>query len=299
MAPSSELRSVEIGTLGQRLSSLRLCEPSALESVRRSLQQHGQLSALTLLAAGAQLEIVDGFKRVRAAQELGLCTLVGRVDDMDWIEAKLRVCALHERRGLCELEEGWLVRSLYREDGLKLPEIARVMRRHKSWVWRRLMLVEALDPTLQADVRLGLLGAKAAVAVSRLPRGNQQAASAVVEQRGLTVRQTEQLVEQALAVQDPAARAALLVRRLEEPQTAKPKSAPVTRVVRTEADLVSADILRLHEVAARLSARLYATPLSTFTPAASELLRDALSKLAPVLHGLCTRVETITSKDCP
>jgi len=55
------------------------------------------------------------------------------------------------------------------------------------------MLVEALDPAVQADVRLGLLMPRAAVAVSQLPRGNQQAASAVVVRRGLTFRQTEAL----------------------------------------------------------------------------------------------------------
>ena len=86
------------------------------------------------------------------------------------------------------------MRSLYREDGLTLPEIARLMQRHKSWVWRRLMLVEALTPALQAAVRLGLIAPRAAVVVSRLPHGNQQAAGTAVMRRGLTVRQTELLV---------------------------------------------------------------------------------------------------------
>jgi hypothetical protein len=31
------------------------------------------------------------------------------------------------------------------------------MDRHKSWVWRRPMLVEALDPLVQTDVRLAVL----------------------------------------------------------------------------------------------------------------------------------------------
>ena len=69
-------------------------------------------------------------------------TLFARIDDVNAIEAKLRVAELHDRRGLTELEEAWLVRSLYRDDGLGQPEIARRMSRHKSWVWRRLMLVE-------------------------------------------------------------------------------------------------------------------------------------------------------------
>lgn len=117
-----------------------------------------------------QLEILDGFKRVRAARALGLTTLVARVDDVGVADAKLRLTELHTRHGLTEIEEAWVVRSLYREDRLSQPEIARRMSRHKSWVCRRLMLVEALDVTVQADVRLGLLAPRAAISLSRLPR---------------------------------------------------------------------------------------------------------------------------------
>ena len=69
--PHSETRLVQIAPLGERLSALRLCDATALATVRRSLVQHGQLSALTLFTAGDGLEIIDGFKRVRAARALG------------------------------------------------------------------------------------------------------------------------------------------------------------------------------------------------------------------------------------
>lgn len=197
-AAHAETRPVEIAALGERLSALRLCEAAAVTTVRRSLEQHGQLSALTLFAADDGLEIIDGFKRVRAARSLGWPTLSARIDDVGSIDAKLRLRDVHDRRGLTKLEEAWLVRSLHREDRVALPEIARRMSRHRSWIWRRLMLVESLDPVVQADVRLGLIAPRAAVAVSRLRRGNQQAASAVVIRRGLTVRQTELPVEETL-----------------------------------------------------------------------------------------------------
>jgi ParB-like chromosome segregation protein Spo0J len=286
--PATALHTVDLASLGERLSALRLCDAASLTAVRRSLAQHGQLTALTVFGSHDQLEVLDGFKRARAARALGWPTLLARVDAVDCVEAKLRLCTLHDRRGLTALEEGWLVRSLYREDGLSLPEIARRMVRHRSWVWRRLMLVEVLDTTVQADVRLGLLAARAAVAVSRLPRGNQQAASAVVMRRGLTVRQTELLVDEVLSVAQPdtAAAATLLARRLEERSLAKIPGPRSTRAVRSEADWMSADILKAREVSARLQARLGATRLETFTPGAAELLRDALVRLQPVLRAL-------------
>jgi ParB-like chromosome segregation protein Spo0J len=291
---STALQTVEVGSLGERLSALRLCDVAALTTVRSSLEQHGQLTALTVFGANGQFEILDGFKRARAARALGWPTLLARVDAVNSVEAKLRVCALHDRRSLTELEEGWLVRSLYREDSLSLPEIARRMLRHRSWVWRRLMLVESLDTTVQAEVRLGLLAARAAVAVSRLPRGNQQAASAVVMRRGLTVRQTELLVDEVLCLSDLDAGATLLARRMNESCLAKIPGPRSTRAVRTEADGMSADILKVRELSARLQARLCATKLEMFTPAAAELLSDALVRLQPVLRALDHVIDVAT-----
>lgn len=275
----SEERAVEIATLGEQLSALRMCDAASLASVRRSLEQHGQLAPLTLFMQNEHVEIVDGFKRVRAARALGWSVLVARIDEVSSVEAKLRLRELHDGRGLTELEEGWLVRSLYRDDAMSLPQIGLSMGRHRSWVWRRLMLVEALDPIVQADVRLGLIAPRAAVAVSRLPRGNQPAAGALCVQRGLTVRQTERLVEQMLA--DPAA-APLLERSL------SPR-----RAARGDAAALSADIGRVHHIAARIQTRL--SSLDSFTPAAAELIRGALVELSPVLRALDASIHEVAS----
>jgi ParB-like chromosome segregation protein Spo0J len=276
---------VGVEALGEHLSGLRLCDAEALAAMRRSLETHGQLSALVVFSLANQFEIIDGFKRVRAARALRWETLTARVVSVGSVDAKLRVRELHEGRGFTELEEAWLVRSLYREDHLTLPAIAQLLSRHKSWVWRRLMLVESLETSVQTDVRLGLIAPRAAVALSRLPRGNQQGASLVVVRRGLTVRQTEMLVEELLQEPDDAARAVLIIRRVDVPAGAPPGPRPL-RATRAESDWMSNDILRLLEISARLQARLLGSPLETFTPAAAELIRDALIRLRSVLRAL-------------
>lgn len=296
--PNTDARLVEIAELGERLSALRLCDRAALAAMRRSLEEHGQLTTLVVFPQDGQLEVIDGFKRVRAARALGWRTLAARVVDIGSVDAKLRLRELHDGRGLTELEEAWLVRSLYRDDHLSQPEIARRLSRHKSWVWRRLMLVEALDPAVQCDVRLGLIAPRAAVAVGRLPRGNQTAASAVVVRRGLTVRQTELLVAEVLDEEDPALRAALLAQRLDGPSPVNaPGPRPARTVRKSEADWMGADILRVRELAARLEARLMASPLEVFTPAAAELLRDALVRLSPVLRALDGMIARVTGQE--
>ena len=279
-------REVDLADLGERLTALRLCEASALDAMGRSLARHGQLSPLAVFVEGGQLEILDGFKRVRAARALGWRTAHAHVADIGAVDAKVQLAALHDRRGLTELEEGWLIRSLYRDDHLSQPAIAERLGRHKSWVFRRLMLVEALEPTVQVDVRLGLLMPRAAVAVSQLPRGNQQEASGLVVRRGMTVRQTELLVAELLELPDDAARAHHLARRLAGTVPGARSEVRRTRAARNEADWMSTDIRTLRQAAVRLSARLRAAPLGALGAEAAALVVESLTTLGPVLGAL-------------
>src|SRR5579863_8401337 len=107
---------VPVTSLGERLGALRLCEPGAVEQMQRSLSSHGQLTPLVVFEAGAGLETIDGFKRVRAARTLGWKELRAVALDLGPIEAKLAFGVLHEHGGLTELEQAWLIRSLHRED---------------------------------------------------------------------------------------------------------------------------------------------------------------------------------------
>ncbi|XXY44856.1 ParB N-terminal domain-containing protein [Sorangium sp. So ce269] len=291
--PDAHDRDIDLAELGDGLSALRLCDAAALETMRRSLTRHGQLDAVSVFNDRGQLELLDGFKRARAARVLGWPAVRARVVDADAAEAKILLVALHDRHGLTELEEGWLIRSLYHDHHLSQPAIAARLGRHKSWVFRRLLLVEALDPAVQANVRLGLIAPRAAVAVSQLPRGNQHAAASVVIRRGLTVRQTELLVAELLDASDDAARAEQLARWLDEGAPgAKPGVRP-TRRSRSELDWLSGDLRTLRLVAARLQARLSGGTLHTIGPEAAALAQDSLVALVPVLDALGRTIQLV------
>jgi hypothetical protein len=63
MAPTeSQTRSIPIDELGDRLSRLRLSQPTADEKMLRSLERYGQLSAMAAFDDGERLQLVDGFK---------------------------------------------------------------------------------------------------------------------------------------------------------------------------------------------------------------------------------------------
>jgi KorB domain len=51
-----------------------------------------------------------------------------------------------------KLEEAWIVQSLIRDDGLSQVEVAELLGRHKSWVCRRLALLEKLYTEVREDL---------------------------------------------------------------------------------------------------------------------------------------------------
>lgn len=103
------------------------------------------------------------------------------------------------------------------------------------------MLIEALDPAVQADVRLGLIAPRAAVAVGQLPRGNQQDLAVLVIRRGLTVRQTELVVTELLDLSDDATRAQQIAQRLAGAAPAKDPLVRPTRAAKSEIDWIAGD----------------------------------------------------------
>jgi ParB-like chromosome segregation protein Spo0J len=202
---TGEATSIEVGPgeLGEALFALRLSAPEARQQMQVSLSRLGQLTPVQAYESGGRLELIDGFKRLHAARALSWPRLRAEVQRVDATGAKVRLLRCNAGAGLSDLEEAWLVKSLYREDQLSQPQIAMLLVRHKSWVCRRLTLAEGLSDELTASLRLGLVSARAAVELARLPRGNQDAAAQVVTRRGLTTRQTARLIDRLLAA--PAA----------------------------------------------------------------------------------------------
>lgn len=266
--------------LSWSLSAMRLCVPGAQERMQLSMSKLGQLTPVLAWRTAAGLEIFDGVKRWRAAQSLSWPTLRVEVHALDAAGAKLRLLMCNAATGLSDLEVAWIVRSLYREDGLDQPRIALLLGRDKSWVCRKLTLAEGLSDELTASVRLGLLSASAAVELARLQRCNQDQVAQVVIRRGLTTRQTTRLVE------------TLLSARQEEWPTlleGAPTSAPTRKggaPRRTPGEQLVADAWAMKRLAARLHARLLERSLTSLGEPACATVSRELVELRGALAAL-------------
>jgi hypothetical protein len=82
-----------------------------------------------------------------------------------------------------------------RDDGMTQVEAAQLLGRHKSWVCRRLALLEKLSVCVKEDLRLGLVGPALARQLTRLPAGNQEALLALTRREALTAREVGGVIE--------------------------------------------------------------------------------------------------------
>jgi len=205
-----EYLTVEAKRLDRRYAELRLVQPEATSMLERSIARHGVLHPLVVnqLDDGT-LVVLDGFKRLSAVDEDA--ALPVRVVTLAEPQAKAALLTYNRpHRGLCELEEAWVVQSLVRDHNLLQYDVAELLGRHKSWVCRRLQLAERLDADVVEDMKLGLVSASVARELVKLPRGNQAAAADAVQEHGLTSRQTSELVGRLLEAEDDNGRRELL-----------------------------------------------------------------------------------------
>jgi hypothetical protein len=125
-----------------------------------------------------------------------LKSLSVRVLEVDEPMAKAAILGLNrDQRPVRELEEAWVVQGLVRDDGMTQVETAQLLGRHKSWVCRRLALLEKLSVSVKEDLRLGLVGPSLARELTRLPTGNQEALLALVRRETLTAQEVSGVID--------------------------------------------------------------------------------------------------------
>jgi hypothetical protein len=190
------VRPVTLDGLGQRYRRYRLADPEAEEAMAGSLRRWGQLSPVVACVRDEALELIDGFKRWSAAGQIPGMTLSVRVLNVDEPTAKAAILGLNrDQRPVRELEEAWVVQGLVRDDGMTQVEAAHLLGRHKSWVCRRLGLLEKLCVAVKEDLRLGLVGPYLARELTRLPAGNQEALLALARRATLTTPEVSGVID--------------------------------------------------------------------------------------------------------
>jgi len=193
---AQETMSIAITRIGERFAPLRIVEPQAERTMLHSMQKYGQLTPVVVCRiVSGEHELLDGFKRLRAGRQLGFPELTVRLLDVSLRACKAAMLQLNRvGRAISGMEEALVVHSLYHEDGLSQVEIGVLIGRHKSWVCRRVALIERLSDEAQQSIRLGLLPASLGVELARLQRCNQDRLLESIRKHHLSWRETRKVV---------------------------------------------------------------------------------------------------------
>jgi ParB-like chromosome segregation protein Spo0J len=183
-----EIQALSLETIDERFSRYRLRVAADEAAMLQSLKHFGQISPVVVTVQQEQTVLIDGFKRLRGARQLrGLRTLWARRVELDERRAKAAVFLLNQTGRRTDVwEESWIVQALVREDGLSQVDVGDLLGRHKSWVCRRLALIEKLADPAKDDLRVGLMSPSLARQLIRLPAGNQVRALGAVREHSLT-----------------------------------------------------------------------------------------------------------------
>jgi ParB family transcriptional regulator, chromosome partitioning protein len=126
---------------------LRMTLPDRIRKLISSIEACGQLTPVIVVpsATTTHFILIDGYLRIQALQKLRRDTVMAEVWECSESDALLSLFTNHGQRNWEAFEEAQVLRELQIRYHLSLEQIASRIGRTKSWVCRRLSLLETLS----------------------------------------------------------------------------------------------------------------------------------------------------------
>jgi len=168
MTPNNELKQqeIDIHRLELRYSHIRVQDPSRIRRLADSISSHGQLKALLTVSGDKdRLILIDGYQRQAALLYLGRDTAQVLIRSCSEDQALAGLLIKRGERPWQAIEEAGIIQELYRRFDCSFDKIGSRIGRNKSYVKRRLDLLESLPEEI---LQLVLSGAISTWSASRI-----------------------------------------------------------------------------------------------------------------------------------
>ena len=148
---------VELQYIDNRLAHTRLKNNSAEKLLLLSIQQQNILQPLLVVQQQNQQHCVllDGFKRYRCAQKLGINIAAVDVIGTDVVCGIVTLLQRNASKGLTTFEQAALVDELHRNHSMNIYDIAKSLQHSPSWVSKRLGLFDDLSDLVREKIMSG------------------------------------------------------------------------------------------------------------------------------------------------
>ena len=200
---NTTIEDIPLSEFDLSLSGMRIMNMTRILQVEKSMRLHGQLQPAVARVHEGGYQLIDGFKRYYAAEDLMMETLQCLLLEIDLSQAKVLLLSYNRPHQSMEAwEEAMVLQDLQKTHSLDQRSLARLTGYSRSWVSRRLSLIDKMDQEVSSDIMMGVLTSSHARALIRLPRGNQGEGARVIATYRLTSRQSDALAEAFLKAKD-------------------------------------------------------------------------------------------------
>jgi ParB family chromosome partitioning protein len=200
---NTTIEDIPLSEFDLSLSGMRIMNMTRILQVEKSMRLHGQLQAVVARVHEGGYQLIDGFKRYYAAEDLMMESLQCLLLEIDQSQAKVLLLSYNRPHQSMEAwEEAMVLQDLQKTHSLDQRSLARLTGYSRSWVSRRLSLIDKMDQEVSSDIMMGVFTSSHARALTRLPRGNQGEVARVIATYRLTSRQSDALAEAFLKAKD-------------------------------------------------------------------------------------------------
>ena len=175
MKTKNQINKVDIHLLDLRYSHTRIINDKILATLTNSIQAYGQIVPALAVPEQNRYILIDGYKRLIALKACGHDRITIQIVGIEESTSLFLLLAQNNERKLEAIEQAALIQELHSRFAFSFSEIGLRLGRSKSWVKRRLDLLEALPDEVHQAVMTGKISSWAASRILvPLARANEQ-----------------------------------------------------------------------------------------------------------------------------
>lgn len=202
---NKQIQDIELDkTVPNRYQPRREFSDDSIKELAETLDKDGLLQPIVVREDGEDhYEIIAGERRYRAAKSLGWETIPAIVKNMDDDQAaSLALIENLQREDLNPIDEAKAYTNLMKLNDLTQTALAKDMGKSQSYVANKLRLLK-LDDDVQKALIEGKITARHGRALLNLSEDDQERVLKEIEEKGLNVKQTEEIAKDVDAYFNP------------------------------------------------------------------------------------------------